>query len=99
MNTQKTLTAGDVQKTALRLPRPLHEQIHRAAEANGRSMNAEIVTRLQDSFLMDAAGPGNHDGINHDRLIHDLMEMKTVLNHLAKQLVEQRDRESAGKPD
>lgn len=52
--TQKTMTTGDVQKTALRLPKPLHERILAAAEINGRSMNAEIVARLQETFDMDA---------------------------------------------
>lgn len=48
------MTFGDVHKTALRLPRPLHERIHRAAAANGRTMNAEIVARL--TALFEAAG-------------------------------------------
>lgn len=33
-------------KTALRLPRDLHKEIKEAAEYNGRSMNAEIIARL-----------------------------------------------------
>ena len=57
MNTQKIMTSGEVQKTALRLPRPLHEQIHRAAAANGRTMNAEIVARLAASFEGDPNTP------------------------------------------
>ncbi len=40
----------DIQKTALRLPRELHSRILEAAENSGRSMNAEITSRLQDSF-------------------------------------------------
>ncbi|MDV7397487.1 Arc family DNA-binding protein, partial [Arthrospira platensis SPKY1] len=40
----------EIQKTALRLPRWLHESIHEAADKNGRSMNAEIVARLEQSF-------------------------------------------------
>jgi len=50
----RTIMTGDVLKTALRLPRPLHEKIIQAAAANGRSMNTEIVERLQESFNMDA---------------------------------------------
>lgn len=41
----------DYMKTALRLPRDLHAKIQEEAAASGRSMNAEIVARLQDSFL------------------------------------------------
>ncbi|WP_421233862.1 Arc family DNA-binding protein [Aeromonas jandaei] len=40
----------DIQKTALRLPRDLHNSIHEAAAASGRTMNAEIVYRLQKTF-------------------------------------------------
>lgn len=40
----------DIQKTALRLPRALHSAIHESAAAAGRTMNAEIVHRLQKSF-------------------------------------------------
>jgi len=40
----------DIQKTALRVPRELHTKIHEAADSNGRSMNAEIVHRLESSF-------------------------------------------------
>jgi len=44
----------DYLKTALRLPRGLHAKLHEATEATGRSLNAEIVARLQASF--DAEG-------------------------------------------
>ena len=40
----------DIQKTALRLPRELHTAIHESAKKSGRTMNAEIVYRLQKSF-------------------------------------------------
>lgn len=40
----------DYMKTALRLPRDLHAQIQEAATESGRSMNAEIVARLNGSF-------------------------------------------------
>lgn len=40
----------DYMKTALRLPRDVHARIQEAATSNGRSMNAEMVARLQESF-------------------------------------------------
>ena len=40
----------DIQKTALRLPRELHTAILDAASKSGRTMNAEIVYRLQQSL-------------------------------------------------
>lgn len=42
--------SDEIQKTALRLPKSLHEAIHAAAKESGRTMNAEIVYRLQQSF-------------------------------------------------
>jgi hypothetical protein len=47
----------DFIKTALRLPRALHASIREAAQLGGKSMNAEIIGRLQDSLraeLLDA---------------------------------------------
>lgn len=41
---------SDFLKTALRLPRDLHARIQEAAEASGRSMNAEIIARLAVSL-------------------------------------------------
>jgi len=43
----------DYIRTALRLPRDLHAQVQASAETKGRSMNAEIISRLQDSFSKD----------------------------------------------
>jgi hypothetical protein len=41
---------ADYVKTALRVPRDLHTQLHQAADASERSFNAEIVARLEASF-------------------------------------------------
>lgn len=43
----------DFIKTALRLPRNIHAQIQESAEKHGRSMNSEIVSRLENSFNME----------------------------------------------
>ena len=43
----------DFIKTALRIPRALHAGIQAAAEQTGRSMNAEILGRLQESLSDD----------------------------------------------
>lgn len=43
-------------KTALRVPQDLHERLHASAEAAGRSYNAEILKRLEDSFNPGQAG-------------------------------------------
>lgn len=41
----------------LRVSPELRDEIERAAKANNRSMNAEIVARLQSSFSQDVAQP------------------------------------------
>jgi hypothetical protein len=41
---------NDYIKTALRLPRKLHSCIQESAGRSGRSMNAEIISRLESSF-------------------------------------------------
>lgn len=49
-----------IHKTALRLPKDLHELILDAAEKSGISMNAEIVTRLRQSFDMPTEKVSSH---------------------------------------
>lgn len=43
----------DYIKTALRLPRTLHQDMQSTAESAGRSMNAEIIKRLTSSLDQD----------------------------------------------
>ena len=45
-------TQDEYIKTALRLPRGLHRSIQESAEKRGRSMNAEIISRLDRSFAL-----------------------------------------------
>lgn len=49
-------TQDDYVKTALRLPRDLHLKLQGSADATSKSMNAEIVSRLEESFI---GGQGN----------------------------------------
>lgn len=48
------MTSEDIQ-TNLRLPGALKERLRQAADASNRSMNAEVVARLEESF---SAGNG-----------------------------------------
>lgn len=48
----------DYKKTALRLPQELHESLHAAASSSGRSYNAEIVARLEESLAKQQAAAG-----------------------------------------
>ena len=45
-----TAYQDDYMKTALRLPRDLHAKIQEAATASGKSLNSELIHRLQQSF-------------------------------------------------
>lgn len=51
----------DFIKTALRLPRDVHEKIQEAAKETGRSMNSEIVARLQQTLQPPADQPSARD--------------------------------------
>ncbi|AKA17368.1 Arc family DNA-binding protein [Aeromonas hydrophila] len=67
----------DIQRTALRLPRDLHNAIHEAADASGRTMNAEIVYRLQRTFDEDATSTDGTQLSGHPRAYKRLQ--KTTL--------------------
>jgi hypothetical protein len=43
-------TQDDYVKTALRLPRSVHAKLQEAADASAKSMNSEIIARLEASF-------------------------------------------------
>jgi predicted HicB family RNase H-like nuclease len=47
------LKRPDVQVSKLRFPGTLHRQLKVSGAANGRSLNSEIVARLERSFLME----------------------------------------------
>lgn len=43
-------TQADWQKTGLRLPRDLHQQVHEAAKAEDRTFNAQIVVLVREGI-------------------------------------------------
>lgn len=58
----------------LRLPENLKAQIEASAKANGRSMNAEVLSRLERSFDLDDGLTELDEGFtDHERRI-DLLE-------------------------
>jgi len=46
----KSAKQDDYIRTALRLPRDLHQRVQEDAERNGRTMNAEIIARLSSDY-------------------------------------------------
>ncbi|WP_423393288.1 Arc family DNA-binding protein [Burkholderia sp. LMG 21824] len=49
------MTSDDLQ-TNLRLPADLKAKLKQIADANNRSMNAEVVARLEESFTVESSG-------------------------------------------
>ena len=48
----------DIAPFGVRMPTELKALVEEAAAANGRSINAEVVTRLQESFALPALASG-----------------------------------------
>lgn len=54
MTARKQALAGNTAPLAIRMPESLHEAIRAAAHENRRSINAELVMRLELSFQIEA---------------------------------------------
>ncbi|QNQ62415.1 Arc family DNA-binding protein [Brucella sp. 6810] len=72
---------------ALRLPPELRDQIKAVAEENGRSINSEIIHRLQTTLEMDAYQPG--PSVNTDDEL-DILDEVNRLIETANQLLRKR---------
>lgn len=68
-----TIDQKNFVKTALRLPPEVHAAIHEAAQASGRSYNAELVDRVQRSLKDDSSA------VARERLETSLMGIQTML--------------------
>lgn len=65
----------------LRMPAGLKERIELAAQANNRSMNAEIVSRLEASFsLMLFTGEAKEKGIEIESLLHKIEMLERIIS-------------------
>lgn len=67
----------------LRLPDGMRDRIADAAKAAGRSMNAEIVARLQSSFESSAAAPETL-AAGLDKVLKELERLHDVNQQLLK---------------
>lgn len=74
------LNQSEFIKTALRLPPDVHAMLHNAAEASGRSYNAEIVARLQQSF--EQFGQGDKISAAFDSLQDEIRQIKAAQEKL-----------------
>lgn len=50
-------TQADYAKTALRMPRDLHQAVHAAAKAEDRTFNGQLVAMLREAINGRAAKP------------------------------------------
>lgn len=64
-NTDLPDISRDSDKFMLRLPDGMRARIAEVAKGNGRSMNTEIVTRLQESFGPNLASLSWEDLVEH----------------------------------
>lgn len=71
----------DFVRITLRIPKPLHEQLNEAA-ARKRSMNAEIIARLETSF--EAAPEGKAAVLSGEKLLQLSDEIDKALTALRK---------------
>lgn len=51
------LDPSEIDRITLRIPADLHEEIRRAAQANGRSVNSEIAARLRGALQVEEPQP------------------------------------------
>lgn len=82
--TKKTFPSDKLDQYIVRFPDGMRDQIKQAAADNGRSMNAEIVQRLQTTLEMDAYVP--QENVQTD---------ETALE-LARALVQRLEQERGG---
>lgn len=68
----RAATQNDYARSALRIPRELHAEIHAAAKAKGCSFNAEIISRLQARPMQDRSA----------RIFFDLAQIKSGITRL-----------------
>ncbi|MGE5621464.1 MAG: Arc family DNA-binding protein [Candidatus Bathyarchaeota archaeon] len=95
METQKKSKAiQTADKYIVRLPDGMRDRIAEAARANNRSMNAEIVARLEESFAKPNAVSTSHTELLSEiaKLLKD-QEIK-LLDELPAQLAERLGKES-----
>lgn len=61
----------ELYRSQFRLPYPLYEQLKAAADGNRRSVNAELVARLEESFTVQDrdSAPKSFIGVNKQALL------------------------------
>jgi len=68
----------------LRLPQELKDKIAASAKELNRSMNADIVARLEESFAIDNMQLRENETIIDKKLLNELLSMKAELSKISK---------------
>lgn len=90
-DTNKSPTkARDISPTGVRLPPDLRERLSEVAEANNRSLSAEIVARLERSFEYDTTWKNTLDSID---------ELWSRVDRIERMVEDHDDRLNPGKYD
>lgn len=78
------------------MPEDLKARVQAAAEANNRSMNAEIIYRLQTTFEMDDYQPKVNAQPDTGHSVPDTDDLADVLRHVGAIINEAMKREPKG---
>lgn len=101
MNEMNTHARQDADKYIVRFPEGMRDRLKNAAHVNGRSLNSEIITRLQQSFQspMAAPVPGRSNAVLTEEiaavLVRHLAQRPEVLARLVLELGIDEQREVA----
>lgn len=101
MNEMNTHARQDADKYIVRFPEGMRDRLKNAAHVNGRSLNSEIITRLQQSFQspMAAPVPGRSNTVLTEEiatvLVRHLAQRPEVLARLVLELGIEEQREVA----
>ena len=109
IDTQKARNMSQAKPYPLRMPDEMREQLQAMADESGRSLNAEIVYRLQQSIEEDQANTGSIQqmefrivdpsiGKGPQKIFNALDEMEKILLNTKKMLEDAERDDDVGKP-
>ncbi|WP_082936726.1 Arc family DNA-binding protein [Pseudomonas citronellolis] len=83
----------EIYRSQFRLPYPLYEQLKASADANRRSVNAELVARLEESLLREQTPRielPDKDGDLHSLSVKEVEAALLQLNSFVRNALEKR---------
>lgn len=87
-------TSRTADKFVVRLPDGMREQVAQVARKNHRSMNSEIIDRLEQSLLNGQFEPAQNamgDGANTDELKAELTRAYRIIDRLLQNAIPTQD--------